>query len=362
MKRHIIELYRFKLQLQQPVPVGGKIVTYRQGVLFLIVDSQGNMGLGEAAPLPGLHEESLSRVINELHEVKRYLEREGSHLLYAAENWPQRFSTLWKERPFAPTVRWAVESALLVLWFGQNPQILPTLLARHDGSVKLNALLFGTENHIYNQAQYKWQNGYKSLKIKVGRLSIEKDLGLLKKLLSFLPDTVTLRLDANRSWSLDEALCLSELDSRTIEYVEEPVRRKKDIPLFYRQTGLSVALDESLIEDDAIEAGFLPALKALILKPTVLGGWLPTFHWARQAESNGLRCVISDTFSSAIGLQILARLAVTLAPETAHGLDTASLLNEDLLQSFPTVENGRLKLLPISEIMTHIPWERLEKL
>jgi O-succinylbenzoate synthase len=133
-----------------------------------------------------------------------------------------------------------------------------------------------------------------------------------------------------------------------IQYIEEPLQEPLQLPQFAAATGgFPYALDKSL-SDGVWQLHQLqllaPHCKALVLKPTVCGGYEATLQWAVAAQQCGIAVVISCAFESCIGLAHLAILASIVSDSTvAHGLSTLTDLQRCVL-SFKQQYTLRLKL------------------
>jgi len=94
-----------------------------------------------------------------------------------------------------------------------------------------------------------------------------------------------------------------------------------------------VALDESLsgIEPEALEDhGYA---RAVVLKPTLLGGMIRTLRFARLATRLGARPVLSSAYETGVGTSALVALAAAVGDEEVPaGLDTYRRLAEDVLE------------------------------
>lgn len=357
-----IRLYRFSLPLKRTFRVGKVSVSNRVGILLSMKDDEGHIGYGEALPLPGLHVESVAQCAIELQILAKRLV--GQSFTGNLLDWQTVLKAFLKNWDLTPTVRFAAETALMALIAQRNNGFPFQPLADKTASwVHVNALLFGESGSLCVQAQKVYAAGFRYLKIKVGRHPIKEEMAAIKTILQATPPSVFLRLDANRSWTLEQARRLKELPAERIEYIEEPLQNPKDIPAFHRETGLSVALDESMKEAQAEEHLMLQGVSAVVLKATLLGGWQATAHWAKLAGTQGLKVVLSDTFSSGLGIQTLGQMALALgASQTAHGLDTYRLLARDLLSPRLTFTQGRLELLPIPLLQKRINIQRLSEL
>ncbi len=355
-----VRLHRFELPLKRSLFVANTSVATRQGVLLTVTTDSALTASCEVSPLPGLHRETIGTVITELKEFKRRFT--GRTLQQVPDNWWGTPQVIFKDFPAAPSVRFAIETVCLNLWAQQTGKKTSWFLGKPSAkSIRLNALLFGEPPTVIRQAEKYIARGFRDLKIKVARHALQDELDMLTRLLRELPHSVRVRLDANRSWTLEQAKALQSLPKERIEYVEEPLQNPYDIPAFYRATGIPVALDESLTLPKAHELLKLPGVNALVLKPTVLGA-TETLRWAQWAERQRQKIILSDTFSSGIGLNILAHWAAALNSRAAHGLNTYDLLAEDLLNQPLNTDKGQLKLLPGHEINNRIRWSRLNEL
>ncbi len=195
--------------------------------------------------------------------------------------------------------------------------------------IPLSALVSNLE-----EAKLALSRGFRTLKVKVKQHSPESALDLVRALQS---PKVCLRIDVNRRWTLPEALWFfTALDPAGIEYIEEPLDEPKHLAELPPHP---IALDETLLEKEADALVLLPNVRALVLKPTLLGNRLD--HWL---EPRGKRLVFSSSFESAIGLLHIAHLQARFAPDSAVGLDTHRSFTANFLP-FPT-ENGMLSDQP----------------
>lgn len=199
-------------------------------------------------------------------------------------------------------------------------------------NILVNALVSTLE-----EAEWARQSGFQTIKYKVRGLSPEiaaKTVAALQTM------NVPLRIDANRTWNVEEATrFLSRLDPEGIEYIEEPVddpARLHELPPF------PFALDETLLESNAPWG----SASAFVLKPTLLGDRLQ--HWIDLGKREGKTLTFSSSFESAIGLVHIAKLQEIHSPETPAGLDTHRSFKHNFLP-FP-IERGRLQPLSIPPV------------
>ena len=150
------------------------------------------------------------------------------------------------------------------------------------------------------------------MKVKVAQTSIEDELSLIYGILRNRPD-LKLRLDANRGFTLEQAIEFAAcLPLDTIEYIEEPCQNPQDNLAFYQAIGMPYALDESLNDPD-YQFAMQNGLTALIIKPMLLGSIEKLANLIDTAQSYGVRCIISSSLESSLGISDLAHLAAILS-------------------------------------------------
>jgi o-succinylbenzoate synthase len=288
----------------------------RRGLLLQILDEKGNRGLGETAPLPRWSVETLEEAEKEIEQRKE----EICCLEWTKENSLQQI----KDLSLLPSVTFGLESALLSL-----------LDPVSSCDIATSALLMGSLEEILQQAALRKKEGYKVAKLKVSSLSFKE----AKDVIYQLKDLFRLRIDVNRAWKTKDSLSFfEEFPLDAFDYVEEPFQDPKDLTLFSHP----LAVDESFPGDLSLEdLERIPALKALIYKPTMQGGMascIPLVEWARK---RGVDVVLSSSFEIDVGLSSIAALAQRLSLKAPIGIGTIHFLKnhlggEDLLNNLRT--------------------------
>ena len=327
-----VDVYRYALPLHPPMGVDGQLTSRREGALLRLETAGGAVGWGEAAPLPGFSAEDLDTAVHQLQQVRGTL-RQAS-LPDIASNGHDPWSAVEIDAGLAPSVRCAVESAILWVAADATGRPIPSVLSDAPRpAVSLNALLDGGPDEVEAAAERVRERGYRAVKIKVGRDDPDYEAEAVRILADLLGPGITIRLDANRRWRFHEAIAFAE-DIRTvpIEYIEEPVQDPSRLPEFERQSGLPIALDETTREIDPGQLSAYRYARAVVLKPMLLGGLRATVRWAQHAQRLGMTPVVSASFESGIGTQVLVSLAAVLGQrDVPAGLDTYRRLESDLL-------------------------------
>ena len=226
----------------------------------------------------------------------------------------------------------------LLLQTGPLPSNLPD-------SLPINALLIADHRALLDRVDQLLLQGFSSIKIKVARQPIEKDITDIARVLSSIQGRASLRLDANRRWTLEQAqrFCRA-VDPHGIEYLEEPTQDPADHTHLIKCTPIPLALDETLTETTWQQLN-PQSFRAVILKPSVLGGFEKTARIIRWAQAHGKLAVISSAFQTSLAHRMyLFFAALHHLTEIPLGLDVGKWFQEDLLSAPLTVEDGRMSL------------------
>ncbi|MEM9998801.1 MAG: o-succinylbenzoate synthase [Bacteroidota bacterium] len=313
-----LSAFRYQLPLVRPLPLRGQTVTVREGLLVRL-EEDGHTGWGDVAPLPGFSTETVEDTIAALQSLKGPVPLAADAPLDPA---------------LPPSVGFGLDLARWNLRAANAASSVPRVLAEAPGtSVPLNGLLSGTPEAILADAARLADAGYHALKLKVGRSDLSDEAALVRRLHAAHP-TVALRLDANRAWSYDEARRFADaLGATPIEYIEEPLADPARLADLAAETGLPIALDESVTAMAARDLDAHAYAVAVVLKPSFLGG-AQAWSLAERARDLGMRVTWSAAFESGVGLQGLVAMAAASgtpeAPPTPAGLDTYRWLAADV--------------------------------
>jgi O-succinylbenzoate synthase len=284
------------------------------------------VGWGEAAPLPGFSRETLG-------EASRHLQQQAEQLA-GRELTDSVIDDALRRHVDAdspPSVQFAVASAITELWADRREMSVPAMLGGGAGTVPLNALIYGDDTDFANIAERYREAGFRAVKLKVGRRTVEEDVARVQELAARLGEDVALRLDANRAWTFEQAIAFAErLEDVSVEYVEEPLEQPDRLSAFAEATGLPVAIDETTREIDPGALGDVDGLAAVILKPTMLGGIRHVRRWVIHTLNEGAAPVFSAAYESGVGTRMLVALASVLSDAPA-GLSTYTRLKADVL-------------------------------
>ncbi len=318
-------IFRYRLPLAAPLRLAGQVIHERAGVLVRIDSGSGASGWGDAAPLPGFSRETVQEAETELTAWA------GAGFDTGGDD-----RESWLSGGLAaasPSVRFALETALARL-SRRMEDAAAAELACFEGAVPVNGLLAGSREEVLADARRLRDGGCRAVKLKVGGRPVAEDVGLTRAVRDVIGDAVSLRLDANRSWSLEQGVAFGrQLGGAGVEYLEEPLRDPSQLRELFDATGIPVALDESLLELRPEDLEGRREVGAVVLKPTLLGGLARAGEWAAKASALNIRPVVSSCFESGVGLLALAAFAwASTGDAVPAGLDTYRRLAADVVE------------------------------
>jgi o-succinylbenzoate synthase len=367
---HITEtrLTPARLELARPLKTARATYTARQGFLVRLMDEEGRVGVGEAMPLPEFGTESLELCEEVLRSHLRALRDQVladsldaigdafSHPLGEPSQWKGVHLRVADEVPHAPAADHAVELALLDLLAQRREVPLRRLLDRAARSeVRVNALLTAeSPGELAEEARKAVAEGFRTLKLKVAGRPLDEDEARLRAVREAVGPEVNIRVDANGGWSEREAVhAVDRLGWYGLELCEQPVPANdlRGLWRLQRRAPFPLAADEAIAHPEAIPVllgmgGGIPAARAFVLKPMVLGGLLPALMLAREAARAGLEAFVTSSLDGVVSRAGAAHLAAALpSGRLASGLGVGRLFvsEEPATHCFQPV-GGRIQL------------------
>jgi L-alanine-DL-glutamate epimerase-like enolase superfamily enzyme len=292
-------------------------LTERTFAVLRLMRSDGTGGQGEASPLPGYSLDSIDEVAGELQHLA-----DGPIRVDPLAGPLEILTESFAEHPLAhPASRLAFETALLD-WLGQTRgEPLHRLLGGDAERQRIpiaDLVMDPDPSRWPERADALISDGATHLKLKIGP-NLDTELGALRRIREAHPN-VALRLDGNQRISIDALRKHgSALESLELELVEEPVAPSDWIAAL--SLPLPFALDETLRDPGSTERLLgTGKIRAIVIKPMVIGGLRAAFAAAEHAASHGAKYLVSHTFDGPIGRAVAAELALALQTELAAGL------------------------------------------
>ncbi|MDB4343824.1 o-succinylbenzoate synthase, partial [Schleiferiaceae bacterium] len=202
-----------------------------------------------------------------------------------------------------------------------------------------NGLIWmGTKHFMLDQIQRRLEEGFGTLKMKVGAISWADELALLKGIRErFSSRDLTLRVDANGAFSRSSIdPVLHELAALEVHSIEQPLPTtdRDGLSEVCAVSPIPVALDESLIGmfSKADKELLLDTVRPqyIILKPSFIGGWRGADEWIECAAARGIDWWATSALESTVGMNAIAQWTATKHLHTPQGLGTGSLYTNNI--------------------------------
>jgi muconate cycloisomerase len=316
----VIEVVPYWLPFKEPYVTAQGRLTRREMVLLRIRDEDGLEGLGEAVPLSLRGGVRIETVVKELRAIDG-IDAPTDGL--------------------SPPARCALSTALLDLEEKRRD-----VKAEH-APVRCNATLVGGPPAEVAEDAARWAKaGFGTFKLKVGT---GEDIAQVEAVRAALGTEAKIRLDANASWSLEEATrILAAVEPLGIELVEQPVEAIAEAVELAWRTPIPLAGDESIVtvadaEESVRENGF----EITGVKLSKVGGIEPG-----RAIAAVMRTYVASALDGPVGIAVGRRLAewvdrtVPAEERLAHGLATRRLFRETIAAEECALEGDLLHEAP----------------
>lgn len=239
----------------------------------------------------------------------------------------------WGE--FSPFTEYGAQES--AAWLASGIEAAFTGLPEAHGEVEVNGTIPAVEDVEPVLARYP---GVSTFKIKVAEKgqSLDDDLRRVAAVRQLRPDA-KLRVDANRGWSVDQAIEAAEKLGE-LEYIEQPCATVEELAEVRRRTSTAIAADESIRRAaDPYRVAELGAADVAVCKVAPLGGVDKLLRIARDLD---LDVTVASALDTAVGMDA-GLVAAKLTGSRAAGLATQRLFVEDVAAP-RELANGRLEI------------------
>ncbi len=262
------------------------------------------------------------------------------------------------------SICFGIETAMRDLASGGNHHLWDTQWSRGETAIPINGLIWmGKKECMVKRINEKLEAGFRCLKLKIGGINFDDEIDLLHHIRSKFPaDKLELRLDANGSFTTDNALSrLERLSKYAIHSIEQPIRKGQidNMAKICHESPIDIALDEELIgvTPDAEKKHILSAIKPryIILKPSLCGGFKEADKWIETALELGINWWATSALESNIGLNAIAQWVSTKNISMVQGLGTGGLYSNNI--DSPLYLHGEKLLYDTSKSWGKSPFE-----
>jgi len=331
--------FKYSLKFKQPSGTSRGVLTEKE-TWFIVLEDNEKKGVGECGILRGL---SVDDRIDYEEKLK-----------WTCENIHLGEEKLWQELIEFPSIQFGIEMAFLSLRSESPFQLFPSEFVSGEKSIAINGLVWmGDEAFMKRQIEEKISQGFGCIKLKIGAIDFDKELGLLRFIRqNFDEKTIEIRVDANGAFNGNEALDkINQLSGFKLHSIEQPIQKNNTdtMSVLCKNANLPIALDEELIgvfsssDKENLLQKIMP--QYIILKPSFIGGFRGTLEWISLAEKYNIGWWITSALESNVGLNAIAQFTFTLNTTIPQGLGTGSLYTNNFDCPL-VVEKGQLWYKP----------------
>lgn len=338
---------KYILDFKTPSGTSRGVLTQKE-TWFLIIENNGQYGIGECGILRGLsvddvpnYESKLSWVCDNIHL--------GQHVLL-------------EQLIEFPSIQFGLEQAFLSVQSNNPFELFPSKFTTNESPISINGLIWmGDETFMLKQLEQKLKDGFSCIKMKIGAIDFKTELAILKAIrTNFSVDKIELRVDANGAFSVTSALeKLKQLSEYNIHSIEQPIKpnQREAMAQLCKESPLPIALDEELIGVYTVtkKQKLLQIIQPqyIILKPSLVGGFAGCQEWINLAEKYKIGWWATSALESNIGLNAIAQWAYSLNPKMPQGLGTGSLYTNNF-DSPLEVTKGKLLYIKAKNWKTNL--------
>ena len=281
-------------------------------------------GIGECSPIGGLSIDDLDSIEDVLDDVCSGISGYAGGELTRLDDFP--------------CIQFGIETALQDAQTDRDGILYSSPFTDGTKGIPINGLIWmGDVSFMEEQIEQKLAVGNSCLKLKIGALNFDEEIGVLNALRSrFSKDSLEIRVDANGAFDKESALHkLEQLAKLDIHSIEQPIRQG-DWQAMYslcRNTPLPIALDEELIGIKSEEkADLLNTIQPqyIILKPSLLGGFTKSQEWIDLADNNNIGWWATSALESNVGLNAIAQWIAAMGVKQPQGLGTGQIYTNNI--------------------------------
>lgn len=311
--------HKYILDFKRPSGTSRGVLTQKE-TWFIILEKDGKKGIGECGILRTLS-------IDDRPDFEEKLK-------WVCQNIHLGVDELWENLIEFPSIQFGIEMAFLSLE-SKNPfELFPSEFTSGQKNMEINGLVWmGEESFMKAQIEEKLAQGFRCIKLKIGAIDFEKELGLLRFIRQHFDEkTIEIRVDANGAFDSIEALDkLNQLAGYKLHSIEQPIAKNYTDRMaeLCKITPLPIALDEELIGVFLVEEKreLLEKIRPqfIILKPSLVGGFRGSQEWIAIAKELKIDWWVTSALESNIGLNAISQWTFMLKNPLPQGLGTGGL-------------------------------------
>ena len=333
--------------LKRPFVTALRKVTTAETVILEMRDSQGRVGHGEAAPNAVVSGDTTKSIVTAIEDVI------APKIIGMSLDQPDVIKSAIDDSMIHNSSPKAAVNIALNDLIAQRYQVpLYVLLGGSDNEVITDyTVSVGDTNDMINQAKQLVEDGFDTLKLKVGADSEKADFDKVAAIRNAVGSKVKIRLDANQGWHPKQAVAAIHRMERAgldIELVEQPVRANDfaGMKLVTQNVDTLILADESIFSvEDALRLIQMHGCDLINLKLMKAGGIDNALKINTLAEAAGIKCMVGSMIESSVSVAAAAHLAAAKENIQYVDLDAALMFSENPVSGGYVNDENRIELL-----------------
>lgn len=349
----MIKLYEYDLPFKEPLITGSDKFTSRSGFILRYTDQKSDI-VSEIAPLPRFSSEKQIDIINRIREIHFELNQ-----FLKSDFDPEALNHFIRNITTHPSMQYGLSWLGATLTYSRSRKVFnPFRNITPNSIVHVNDMIGSMEpERLRIRLKESIESGFQTIKIKLPHP--DPDIAsVIRSVVTDFPD-LKIRLDANQAWKLDSADLFNKYyEGLPVEYIEEPFQTSENSS--FTHFNVPVARDESILDLNVLTSTLQSDDNLyVVIKPMLFGTLFDLAETISMSSSKNRMVVISNLLESAAGRTFNLRFASYFGDsELAHGLNTGSLFQTDLMPDVPVL-NGSYTVK--EEIFQPIEYNQLNR-
>lgn len=340
-----IELYKIFIPLKEPFIISLGPILNAENVLVIIHTQEGITGYGECSPFMSISGES----IDTCFIVGQYFAKlvKGKNALAIEDRMEEMDRLIYGNS--------SIKSAFDMALYDIASQHAGLPLYKFLGGTNTKTIItdytvsIGDPAKMAADAVKIKEEGYPAIKIKLGKNG-EIDVLRIKAIREAVGNEISLRIDANQGWGVEEAITtLKALAPFGIQHCEEPILRWAfmELPRVRKESPIPIMSDESCGDDhDAQRLIQLGACDYMNIKLGKSGGIFKALKMVKLAEAAKMHLQVGAFMESRLAMTASAHFSLC-SPIVEHfDFDTALMFSEDPISGGIVYENNGVVKVP----------------
>jgi L-alanine-DL-glutamate epimerase-like enolase superfamily enzyme len=337
-----VEIFLFDIPLTSPFRIAIGEMKAATDLLVRVHTEQGITGIGEACPFPPITGETQATNAAAARSIRDMII--GKDPL-AIDDLLRLIGPLVHSNPSAVA---AFDMALFDILGKTAGLPVFRLLGGAKNVFETDVTVsLDTQEKMRDEAKGYADQGYKSLKVKVG-LDPDVDYAHLEAIRAAIGPGIPLRIDANQGWSVPQSIyALRKMAPLGIEFCEQPVLASDTAGLHAvrAQSPVAIMADEAVFGPaDAVKLIRAEACDTFNIKLMKAGGILNGVRIAHIADAANMRCMVGCMLETRLGLTAAAHLVASQRNIIYADLDGNTEHESDPIIGGMTVKAGRLTM------------------